>query len=423
MFKVGISKIDITPPVGVDLQGFVARQGCSIGIHSTLYAKALVIENNKDLTAIIVCDLLAFDEKLVSEIKNKIAKSLGINKENIIIFATHTHSGPATVFLRRCGTLDSKYIDSLKGKILTCVSAANKNKKQALIGARDGKVKIGINRREKKGKEIVIGENPEGSVDTELNVIKIEDLNKKPIALIVNYSCHPVILGPENLHISGDYPACAADIIEKNTGIPVMFITGASANINPVSGVTNSFKEVDRLAKKIALETVKVKNKIKTSPVHCFKMGKFVFSIPLGSLSKKEIEKELKAFEKEKTLETMAKSEWAKQALKELSARKKPPKINFELNAVAINDVVISTFPTELFVEIGLNVKKKSGFRHTIIGCYANGCIGYVPTKKEFKKGGYEIEDSYKYFGIYPVAPGTGEFIQKQAIKLINCLK
>lgn len=423
MFKVGVSKIDITPPVGLDLQGFVARKGCSIGIHSKLYAKALVIDYKGEIKAIVVCDLLAFNEKLISEIKSKIENKLGINKENIIIFATHTHSGPATVFLRRCGTPDPKYINSLKEKILTCVLSASKNTKPAVIGAGKGKVKIGINRRERKGKEMIIGENPKGPRDKELSVIKIDTSTGKPIALIVNYSCHPVILGPENRHISGDYPAFAAKLLEEQTGVPALFVTGASANINPVSGVTNSFKEVEKLGKKIAAEALKVKNKIKTHPVHCFKLGKFIFQLPLGEVSRKEIEKELKAFKKEKTLETTAKSEWARQALKELSEHKKTPKVKFELNAIAVNDILISTFPTELFVEIGLNVKKKSGFRNTIIGCYANGCIGYIPTKKEFKKGGYEIEDSYKYFGIYPIATGTGEFVQKEALKLINFLK
>ncbi|MDD5529492.1 MAG: neutral/alkaline non-lysosomal ceramidase N-terminal domain-containing protein [bacterium] len=423
MFKIGVSKIDITPPVGLDLQGFVAREGCSVGVHSKLFAKALVIDYKGKINLIVNCDLLAVNEKLALDIKSKIEKECGIKKENIIIFATHTHSGPATVFLRKCGEPDPKYINSLKEKIATCVSSADKKKKEAVIGIGKGKVQIGINRREKKGKEMIIGENPTGPIDTELSVIKIDTTAGKPIALIVNYSCHPVILGPENRHISGDYPAFATDFIEKNTGVPALFITGASANINPISGVTNSFKEVERLGKKIALETLRIKDKIKTRPVNYFKTANYVLQLSAGFLSSKEIEKEKKAFAKEKTLETKAKSEWAKLAHKEISGKKNPPKINLELNALAVNDIVFSTFPVELFVEVGLNIKKKSKFPNTIIGCYANGCVGYVPTKKEYLKKGYEIEDSYKYFGIYPLAPGTGELLQKIALKLINNLK
>ncbi|MDD2891274.1 MAG: neutral/alkaline non-lysosomal ceramidase N-terminal domain-containing protein, partial [bacterium] len=207
MFKIGVSKIDITPPVGVDLQGFVAREGCSVGVHSKLFTKALVIEYKGKNNLIVNCDLLAVNEKLALDIKTKIEKECGIKKENIIIFATHTHSGPATVFLRKCGEPDPKYINSLKEKIVTCVSSADKKKKEAVVGIGKGKVQIGINRREKKGKEMIIGENPTGPIDTELSVIKIDTPVGKPIALIVNYSCHPVILGPENRHISGDYPA------------------------------------------------------------------------------------------------------------------------------------------------------------------------------------------------------------------------
>ncbi len=72
--------------------------------------------------------------------------------------------------------------------------------------------------------------------------------------------------------------------------------------------------------------------------------------------------------------------------------------------------------PGEIFVELGLDIKKRSPFRHTIVVELANGSVNYVPTKRAFTEGNYEPISAR-------CAPGSGEMLVEAAVRLLNELK
>ena len=93
----------------------------------------------------------------------------------------------------------------------------------------------------------------------------------------------------------------------------------------------------------------------------------------------------------------------------------KPQEVEVQVIALG-DDLAWVSLPGEIFVELGLAVKKASRFRHTIIAELANGSVGYVPTRKAFEQGNYE-----------PVSArcvhGSGEKLAETAARLLAELK
>lgn len=138
-FLAGVSKVNITPPVGIPLSGYTARKDVSQGIHDELYAKALVLDNGERTLAIITTDLLGFYWDFVDKIRGLIRKRTNIGKDAILISATHTHSAPDTLCgLYSQGEASISWMDVLAQKIASCAYVAWKNRKEAQIGIGKG---------------------------------------------------------------------------------------------------------------------------------------------------------------------------------------------------------------------------------------------------------------------------------------------
>ena len=133
---------------------------------------------------LITCDLLALDAPFVAAARAAIRDATGIPENNIMIACTHTHSGPATIFLRDCGEVDRPYLDSLRLRLVNAAQEAVSNLHEAKVGAGRGQVDKGVlNRRQ-----------PGTPTDPDLDVISFQDEAGKYLAILVNYACHPVCL-------------------------------------------------------------------------------------------------------------------------------------------------------------------------------------------------------------------------------------
>ena len=114
--RAGIAKIDITPPIGLELSGWAF--GPSVDILDELYAKLLILESKSNKVAIITTDLIGFQTEYADNIRYGIAEKLNISAENVLLSASHTHSGPATMFLRRWGEVEVDYVHNLQKQII-----------------------------------------------------------------------------------------------------------------------------------------------------------------------------------------------------------------------------------------------------------------------------------------------------------------
>ena len=418
----GVSKINITPPIGLELSGWAF--GPSVGILDELYAKVLLVENNGRKAVIITTDLIGFSVEYANAIREGIADKLNMNASDVLISCSHTHSGPATMPLRRWGEVDIDYIHVVEKKIIGAATMAENKKHEVKIGLGKGYVDgVGVNRRD--------GE--EGSVDTELGIVRIDNINGEMMAVLMNFSCHPVSAHNYKNMISADYPGYAMGVIEKiKDGCIALHTTGAAGDINPKG--LHDIKYAEKFGNMIGGEALKIAESIETRPELDINAVSERINLPVSKLPKAdELQKaiaedkqkleELKQRGNVKYLELMnayIPIEWAEDALNIIQTDSQIDHIEMEIQALRLNDAVFVAIPGEVFVDIGLNIKKASKYPYTYIIEVANGSINYLPTRKAYEKGGYELGFATKVYGIYSLTPETQDIIEEGAIKAIS---
>jgi neutral ceramidase len=427
MLQAGTAKTDITPPVGIELTGFISRHQPSIGIHDPLYAKAVVLDDGTTKLAIVSCDLLALSRDSVKIIRNIITKSTKIPQSNILIACTHTHSGPATVFLRNCGTVDRDWVSKLEQLIADTVIRANQELQPASLGYGFGTADINLDRRILK-----LPEHSPDIVDKSLGVIKIEHITGEPMALILNYTCHPVVMAESNRHFSADYPGVAAAYLESNypSDPVVLYLNGACGNINPqIRGGT--WEEMTKLGEIVGKAAAAIIDTITTSDTCTTSILSQNIELQLKIPTIEGIEYELESFRTRaaelKESEVIAKKGndamiwWAEETLDILKHKKKPESIPLEIQVIKLGELVIAAIGGEVFCEIGLNIKQHSGKPTFIVG-YANHDIGYIPTRKAFEEGGYEVTMAYRYYGNFMIMRDADHIIESSVVHLLNSI-
>jgi neutral ceramidase len=430
--RTGAVRVNITPYVGINLSGFGGRTKGSVGIHDDLYANAVVLDDGAAKVGIVSCDLLNLDESSVASIREKAERSTGIDGENILISATHTHSGPLTSPLRGFGELDREWVSVLEKKIAGAIFMADNELQDARIGAGKGHAEINVNRRERRDERIVLGVNPGGAIDYEVGVIRIDDAEQNPICIIANYACHPVVLGGSNYLISADYPGYAMGLVEQvqRGNAVAMFLNGTAGNLNPIR-VGRTFEEAKQRGTILGAEVVKVCEGIDTSPEIELRVAKEKVELRSGELpSEDELEaiirkrkSELQSSGREYDPDREITLTWAQDALTMVKLGKKSAAVPVEVQILRLGEIILVGIPGEVFVEIGLGIKEGSPFEHTFVAGYTNGCIGYMPTKEAFQEGGYETHSAYRLYGIYPVDQDVAEKMINSSLKLIDSVK
>ena len=421
--RAGVAKVNITPPVGLELSGWAF--GPSVGILDELYAKVLLLESDGRKAAIVTADLIGFNTEYATAIREGIASKVDMNANDVLISCSHTHSGPATMFLRRWGEVDENFVHVVEKQIIGAATVAAKGMQEARIGAGKGRADgVGINRRDRE----------DGSVDSEVGVIRVDNNQGEMMAVLINYSCHPVAAHNYKNLISADYPGYAMGVIEKTKQGRVLALhtTGAAGDINPMQ--FHDVKYAEKFGNMVGGEALKVAESIETRPeltlnVVSEQVDLTVRKLPTANELKKIIEEgkeKLETLEKEGTPEyhqlmaAYIPIEWAQEALEVVETDRTVDHLKMEIQVVRMNDAVLIAMPGEIFVDIGLNIKKASPYPHTFLIEMANGAIGYLPTRKAFEIGGYEPEGAAKIYGTYLLTPDTQNIIEEKVGKMIR---
>ena len=437
--SAGAYEIDITPPLGVDLAGyFNVRKADSI--LDNLYAKSVVLKDGDTEVAITSCDLCVIPREMVLAIRAFASQWSGIPEENIMISATHTHTGPVTTGLL-AGEIDSTYIEVLVKKIASSIAMAKKNLKEASVRAGRGKEQNLVFNRRYVMKDGWVKTNPgklnpdiikpAGPVDPDILVILLEDNTKSPIALLVNYANHVDTIGGTG--ISADYPGILSNTIKRFLGdIPVLFLTGAEGDINHIdvmdSNPQGGYEEAKRIGITLAGEVLKVLVKLTPINGHLGIKSSFL-DVPVRKPDQIEVDKAKKLLEEtgemssgELTAFDLAKGslEVERAYAQEVTALLQLDRDleELELQAISLGELVFLGVPGEPFAEIGLAIKRGSPFSYTGIVSLANGYSGYIPTEKAFDEGGYEIRLARSS----KLDKATEKTIIREGITLINSI-
>lgn len=410
--ETGAAESDIELVTGMDMTGYLARRFPSEGIHDALKIKCIIFDDDKTQFVLIICDLLGLDSQYVKDCNVEISKKLSIPSDNIVIACIHTHSGPASIFLQDSGEVDSAWLESLKLGILECACKAADRMRPSEIIYKTSNCNIGINR------VMWDDSNPELFTDDQLGALEIRDAECGCInTVLVNYACHPVVLGDANLLYSKDYPHFlihALNCRDEYKNASLIFANGCCGDINPAE--KGNFDVAEKLGRKLANSIadasaiqldentftgaeINVKSISVTIPLK--KDAEDIFMEPEDGRSKETvIGLDDKANEIMKKLDTAMKNWRGKMRSMDRSGTLKY-EITADIKIVCIGKLRIVTLPFEVFHEIGTKIKEHFGSDRTIVLGYANGDFGYLPSKALYERAGYEAGSAFKFYS-YP---------------------
>jgi hypothetical protein len=224
----GAARADITPPVGFPMWGYGARHDApSQGVLDPLQARALVLAAGGEKLAVVSLDLgRAPTRATMASLR---ARLEGAGIRHVLLVASHTHHGPV-LELDTWPDRQNPYTRQLEHKLYDLILSADKAARTARWGAANREVPLNRNRQSK------LSDPP---VDRTLTVMRVEDLDGRPIAHLVNFAAHPTMIDAKLLKLSADYPGAMAGLVEQETGATCLFLQSAAGDMSarPPEGV------------------------------------------------------------------------------------------------------------------------------------------------------------------------------------------
>lgn len=412
---LGTAQIEITPKPGLELSGFAARLQPSTGVLDALFAKALYLVCAKSELLWIHCDLIGFDRAIVQNFRRWAKTELGLVEHQVILSATHTHAGPGTIHLREAGEYDAAYVEFLMARLREVAHAAiNRTEKCELISV-EGHLNLAVDRRK----------TASSHTDPRVAALGFRRGDGTFAAAVVNYAVHPVALGPSNRRVSADMSGqAAAALAAQLPGNPVVLVTnGACANLNPPAENV-AFAQVQRWGAEIADAVGPMLKQAKAPEEPKLKIVTRIVSLPLEVLDAEGINR----FADKAALDAEPLAQWGdkyrrvveywRSTLLKNGRETSNGHHEAELFGVRLNGVILVGVNAEVFSEFTDILREHSDRKIYLIG-YANGDVGYLPTRAAYAEGGYEVEVAHMFYGGFRPKPGGLELLAAAATELV----
>ncbi len=417
--RVGAARVDITPPLGMDLEGYGARVSGASGVHDPLHARALVVEGDDGTTvALVVTDLLQVLPRLQGQVAAEVEARTGITRARLQLVGTHTHSGPD---LNRPSAAEQTIGD----RIAEVVERAWRERREAVAAVGIGHVQgIGANRR------------PDGGpVDDRVTVTRFDGTDGVPIATHVNYGCHPTTLGPDNTLYSADYPGVLCRIVDEAVGGVTIFSTGPQGDVNPggyspegsMVGVVvpwRTFESAERYGRALADVAIAVRASLVPSPSGRAWGDARVLELRRKPLPDAEAARRVAeqaratatavseaALTPDATYHALVAAAYAELLALQATDPERDGPVRLRVSALALGPLLHVGVAGELFVALGQRIRAALGDDATCIAALCDGTVGYIPTQDAFAVGGYEPNASV-------LVPGEGERLVEATIAL-----
>ncbi len=475
-WRVGVSCVDITPPLHIPELGFIPRQHRFQGVHDPLFAKALAAETDDGAAIIVTADAIGFhrnllgDEKdFIAEFRRRVSQVTGVVSDAVMLAASHAHSTPETIGLTPLREVEgaAEWVEVLLDKLVACAINAWKDRKPAKAFASVGEV-VGVSwsRRivGKDGKVYRLPDRPpDEQVDREdydphLGVLLFRHSDGDIV--LVNFTCHPTVV-QVNDFVSADYPGALMRFVESH--LPdckmCLFTQGACGDVNPVYQTTSDFDDVALYGMALAGEVIKQVALLRLHYEHPEREAVAQTFRRISGWRSTELKPHIAATRSEFVLpqrtdlpdpseaeakyrEALAKVDgqmWWMRSERSLSEEEKriggevrnawerwraavrgrnEQERKVEVQVIALGEAALVGVSGELFVTPALWLKRQSPFPFTFVIGYANGYNGYLTTQEAWAQGGYEVS-----IGQWALCgQGSGEQVVKQALRLLQSL-
>ncbi|RUL85728.1 neutral/alkaline non-lysosomal ceramidase N-terminal domain-containing protein [Tautonia sociabilis] len=417
--RAGAATSNISPPLGSSLNGGMTDRSAST-IHDELHARCLVLDDGRSRLALVVCDLCMIPRQIVLDAKAQIEEATGIPPDHVLISATHSHSCPTCAPVFQSETV-AGYPEFLSRRISDGVRRALNNLEPAEVGSGAGSndrqvfnrrwhMKPGTALPDPFGGTDLVKMNPPagspdldrpaGPIDPEVSILSVRSVAGRPIALLANYSLHYVGGTASGGDVSADYFGMFADrvaqLLEADRLDPPfvgIMSNGTSGDINNINfreprARLEPYEQMRLVANELAEEAVRVSKSLDYRSDLTLDARTTELQLGVRLPSEEDLSRARSILD--------AASGPVMRTLEEIYARETlllaeyPETVPATIQALRIGDLGIAAIPCEVFVEIGLQIKRESPFPRTFTISLANGYNGYLPTEAQHKLGGYE---------------------------------
>ena len=393
----GASRVDITPRPGVPMIGYFNRPSAAQGIHDPLMARALVLDNGTEQVALVSLELLWLPTSHVMAIRHEAAAHCPLAPERIFVFCTHTHGGPA---------FDAaEYWDfPLAARIGEAVAQAYQRREPALLGAGFGMLfGSSINRRWLNR-----------PADPSIGVLRVDRADGSPLALVSSFACHAVVMGYDNLLITGDYPGYSSRALEKvlGGGAVALFAQGGAGDVNPltetvrqrlsagypviaIGGVSSYYGYAPD-----APESWNIEDRGGGQFLECETIARACNNEVLRVWSAITPQREIELWHERVSVDASVDvgeppARGLPDALRSLLDDDIHAGLSLEISLMRVGSALLLGIPGEVFSETAVAFRRTAqamGYAHPWLISYANGAFGYLPPADAFAEGGYEVD-------------------------------
>lgn len=420
--QAGAARIEITPPLTIPYLGYEPRHAFFRGVHDPLYARALAVDDGTTQAIVIAADAIGFSNDLLGpgrhftqEVRQRVEQRSGVPGQHVMLAASHAHSTPETLNLRRL--LDTPaaapWLEVLLDQLASAAVIAMERRRPSVVKVGRGEVRgLAVNRRVygTDGRLYQFTQPPSpdlvadrGAEDPEVGVLLFQAIAGDASIVVTNFACHPVTMQVQPL-ISADFPGAAMRLVEDTIPgcLSSLFLQGACGDLNPIRGDTRDFADVWRYGLMLGSEALKLVGQLSapdypTGPPVVAVASEMV-ALPGRELPPREPYR--RAFDEaaRRLAQAASAEERARFAHEQRIAEEALIQIDrgggpfpSEVQAIRIGDAALVAIPGEPFVELGLEIKRRSVAPFTFVVGYANDYQGYLATAKAWQQGGYEV--------------------------------
>jgi neutral ceramidase len=472
----GAATVDITPPLPVDVLGYVRRAVAPRTVWEPLEANACVLRTDDTTLVIVAADVVGLTTAMADRIRARIAEVVDVDPANILLNSSHSHASPwpgATV--KMGGEADGwterelRYWESIPDLYASAAVQAADALQPARIAGGVGRVHgLAVNRRERTDDgRTILGWNREGFIDESVVSIRVDaargdPADPEPIATIVGFGCHPVIVGPEVPHIGPDFVGPLRTHLGGvlRPGSVTVFLQGAAGDVLPLEAFMESHGTEVAFGERLALEAAHAVADLdprpmtidrtaygSVTPISLYRRRladdppeqplravRRLVDLPLlelptaGSLEEELVERRTDLERREAAGESRATTNpvkyhirWIELMLEQERGGGRPTTSRGEIWAARVADCAIVGAPGEIFGAIGAAVRAASPAPVTLFAGYCQGVLGYIATPEEYPFGGYEPTVSHRGYGHpAPFAPEVAGIIRDTALELLR---
>lgn len=405
--KGNAKEVILTPPLEMKfaLGGYGARMSNPAeAVHDDIKAKSLVLSDGSKKYVIVTLDVLGLPPNVRSQVVDKLSGT-GWNEKNILLLPSHAHSSldlfalnDKNIFdMPAIGVFQPELLDFVVDKLATLIKETDSNLQTLKIGT--GQISLeGLNRN-RRG---------DPAVDKELTVTRVDLLNGKPLAVMVNWTGHPTIMDEDDMWVSAGWPGYLQRELEDWIGADViaMYYNGAQGDQSVVANKgTSHYEKAEYYGRKMATNALQVYQGIKPLDQNIFDYSYKVVDLP--------------KHEAHPSFMQTGGDEYQLDEEKIQGLLDQVFPVSTSISSCRIGDLQIVGAPGELIAELGIDIKskmKKSGIPYPVIGGLANEWISYILTESEYHQSGYET--SVSFYG-----PSLGKIIYDEMLETALKLK